>query len=656
MKWLPPIFALLAGLLGGYFLSGTRVPESQASTAASLTSTQSGVTSETVTAMGAEGEPGEKLELTKAETKAVAEYGVTEEWLKSLESMNQLDQLSALLPRLKAARPEDFATLMEALDKYAGSMKWMTRNILISRWAASDPAGMMAYIESQPVNEQYRLRNSFFSAWAREEPEAAFAKAKRLQDRREKQSAIQGIVNAISGEQPYRAIEMLKELEGTGYQTEWTYRNIFRNWAQREPEAARQAALGLDDGPAKVRALSGAMDEWMHRDPMAALSWLDSLPMDGTVYNSRREVFQNLLNQDFDTAKEYIERETDPLARRNVLSNLHFGNFAWRMDFDEMKSVFDWVGTVATGSLYDQKVGDFVRSLSDKDPQKAIEFALQLPPGNGRMNAIGNLGSHLAQRNPEAALQFVAGLDFEDEKRRALQSMGWQIARYGVEAASRFVAASEDPMVREQLVGNISREWSKYNREAALDWAESLEDEGDRSLALRPVFDNWIQSDPQAAMAYLKTSVPEGKHLEYLQNAFGQWTREDPEAAIEWLDRLPETVEGGGVENIYSQVANYYVQHDPMAASEWISTMDEGPVRDRSVETLVRNISRSDPEAGFIWAATITDVDKRKRSLDQSIREWVKTDPDAAYDAVEEARIPAEEKATLFGMIERHQS
>ena len=89
-----------------------------------------------------------------------------------------------------------------------------------------------------------------------------------------------------------------------------------------------------------------------------------------------------------------------------------------------------------------------------------------------------------------------------------------------------------------------------------------------------------------------------------------------------------------------------------MAASEWISTLDKGPKRDSSVETLVRSISKTDPEAGFIWASTVSDEKKRKNTLNESLREWIKVDLNAAYDAVTEADLEAAEKKPLLDIIE----
>ncbi len=649
MKWLLSLGALVVGLAVGYWLPASGgEPEGPSSAERG----RAGGAADG----GGPGGPGaaETEALTEAEERAAARSGISKEWLESLEKEGQLDQLAALIPKMKEASPGDFAMLMDALDKYGGGMKWMARNLLATRWAETDPQGMLRYIDRQPQNEQWGLRSSFYSAWGRKDADAAFASARGMEDRRARSGAMQAVVRAVAEERPRRAVEMAQALseEGVGGNQSWLFQNIFQTWANSEPEAARKAALALPDGQDKVHALSGAMQEWMADDPMAALNWLDSLPTDGTVYHSRKQVFNNLLNRDFDTAKAFIEQRTDPLERREILSNMYFGNFAWRMDFEEIRGVFDWLGSVSTGQTYDQKVSNLVQTMVDVDPERARDFVLDLPPGNARMNALGQFASKLAERDPAMAIAFAEGLEYEDEKNRALMNMGWQLSRHGIESAAELIASSTDPKVQERLAQRMTGEWSKYDREGALAWAESLENERARTDALRPVFDNWLQADPQGALDYLQNSLEENEQRNFLRNAFGQWTREDPATAVAWLDRLPESLEDQRPD-LFGQVTNYYVQHDPLAASEWIASLDEGPERDRSVETLVNDISRTDPEAGFIWAATVGDDNRRRNTLNNSVREWVKTDPDAAYDAVKDARIEAKEKEPLFEMIEK---
>lgn len=651
MKWFAPAIALVLGLLVGYFIFGGAGPEPREPKVEHSRPVNSSKSSSTMK----QSTEVPDVPLTAHEAEAVQATGLTKAWLQSLEAESQFEQFGLLHEKIGSAQPGDFPALMDALKKSGGAMQWMTRGMLATRWADSDPQGMLSYLESQPQNERWGLANAFFGAWAKSDPDAALAAAQRIEGRRYQNAAMNAIIESVATEQPREAVRMALELESTtSRRSSWVMRSIFSNWSREEPEAARLMALEMPDGPIKVQALTGALDQMMNVDPLGALQWLDSLPPDGTTYNARKQVFRNLLNKDFDTAKEFIELQTDPLDRREILNNVYFGNFAWNRDFEEIEGMFNWMGTVTTGQVYDNKVSDIVRTMVDSDPQRAMDFALQLGPGNARMNALGSVASQLVQSDPEAALAFALALPYKDEQVRALGNMSWNLARNHPEMARSMISQSTDPLVQQQLASQVAREWSLYERDAALAWSETLTDERARRNSIQSVLRNWIQSEPGAAFNYIDTEIDEGDRANYYSHAYGNWARQDPGLAAEWLAELPDGVERQ--DRIYRTVADAYVSHDPMAASEWISTLEAGDARDSAVNSLVDNIRRSDPEAAFIWSTTVSGDKKRADNLRRSVRSWAREDVDAAYDAVADAEFSAEEKEPLLELIEQERN
>ena len=680
MKWLPLVVALVLGGAIGFFLSprNEAQPRYTAGAKASLTaSSATGSTTETDAATS---------ELSTEEL--LPNSGISEAWLAELNSKTQFEQIGALHARVQGLSPEDFPKLLDSMSDSNQVTNWVMSSLLATKWAESDPQGMLSYLESMPQQKRWGMQNVLFSAWAKSDVSASYAAAQALSDTRMRNSAIQAVVRTVAADNLPRAMDMLQQMEdrrqrsnsvqaiiqtlaakdpqaalrfadeqtesGQLRNAQYLYSQIFSQWATQDSAGARQAALAMPDSQMKVQALSGAMQEWVSREPMEALQWLDSLPVDSSVYNSRKEVFRRLLNQDLDTAKTFIESEPDPVQRRDILSNLHFQSFAWNKSYEEIESLFDWVGTVTTGSSYDQKVSDVVRSMADADPERAIEFARQMRPGSARMNALSSVASMMAERDPKAALAFAQSLEYEDERERALNHMGWQLSRNGGEEARAMILESEDPLLQRRVASQMVGEWTKYDREGALAWVEALSDEQARNNSVGQVLSHWIQSEPGAAIDYMVNDLPENRLNSNLSSAYSQWARQDPEAAIAGLAQLPES-EQVKPADIYNRVAQAYVQHDPMAASEWISTLDDGPSRDATVKTLVSNISKTDPEAGFIWSETIADDDARKNSLRQTVQKWVKDDPDAAYDAVSDSKMSAAEKEPLLKIINKAQ-
>ncbi len=647
MKWLLALIALLFGFAGGLVLSPSGSEREEAKVLDAADSSEVILTG----LVGRKKESGSEASIASL---SGALEPISESWLERIGELDDFDQIGVLHSRLKGVAPSEFAGLMDDLGDLSGnSLSWQIRSMIASRWAQIDPQGMLAYAQGQngPIN--WGLYSTIFSAWAKQDAQAAYQAAMLLDSERSQQAAMQSIINNVATENPQRAIEMAQDYYGSdlGGRGRWLFQSIYRNWASRDGEAARRSALALEDGVVKSSALAGALSEWVADDPVEALAWLDSLPMSSAVYSSRKEVFRNFLNRDFAVAKEYIDSVEDPVKRRQIMENVQFHNLAWKKSFEEIEEIFDWMGTVATGQVYDNRVSSVIRAMADKDPDRAVEFVLNMRPGNARMNGLNAIGSKLVEIDPERAFAFIDTLAYEDEKRRALGSMGWRLSQQGAESASSLITGHSDPLVQRQLASRISSEWSNYDQAAALAWSESLSDEQARQSALRSVVKNWIELDTAATLEYIDRSEDINDKVSALRDAYSDWARNDPEAAVAWLDALPESVEERKGD-IYRGVASSYIQHDPMAASEWIATLDEGPERDQSVETLVNNISRTDPEAGFIWAATVDDSDKRKNTLRRSIQEWVKTDPDAAFDALKDAKIDASEKEPLFKLIE----
>jgi hypothetical protein len=360
MRWLFALIALLLGLAVGFFLApggvGRGAVESvDASAFASTFATNANTN-------GATGSGSAHSEAATA-----AEGAITVEWLESVNDLDAFDQIGALHERLRSINPAEFPGLMDELGELTGSaVNWQLRTMIATRWAQLDPQGMLAYSKKQNEPMSWSLYNTVFGAWSKQDPQAAYDAALQLDDQRAQQAGIQAVLNTIAETSPQRAIRMAREyfgndLSGRG---RWIFQSIYSNWAQRDGEAARQSALSLEEGAAKSAALAGAMSGWMAEDPVEALAWLDSLPMDSAVYGSRKTVFRNFLNRDFDVAREYIDSLEDPVDRRKILENLQFHNLAWQRSYEEIEGIFDWLGTVATGQVYDSRVSGILGAMA----------------------------------------------------------------------------------------------------------------------------------------------------------------------------------------------------------------------------------------------------------------------------------------------------
>ncbi|MGC6506115.1 MAG: hypothetical protein ACON39_06040 [Coraliomargaritaceae bacterium] len=591
----------------------------------------------------------------KAPANSEEALAITKAWLESLEEVSAFDRIGRLHQRLKTVAPSEFKPLIESLVGMRGTaLTWQAQSLIAARWAEVDPQGLRQYIDTQPMNQQWGLISGLYSTWAEKDADEALTAASEINSWNMRQMALTSIASAVAEKDPIRAVAIINEHFKGSMQGGWGIQQVYQQWARRDPEAARQAALTMEDGTMKSSALAGAMGEWMAAEPMAALAWLDSLPADSVIHRTREELFRNLMGKNLDAAKEYIENQSSPLHRREALEAMHFWDIVWSQDGEGIRETMDWLGTVAKGKLHDQKIQELIGSLAHVDADSAIEYMQSMSPGEARIGVIGSIAGKLAEQNPSKALEFIGSLEYEDERERALQNMGWHFARNSVETTSALISESNDPMVQQRLTRNIAEEWSSYDTAAALAWVESLQDKEAQSNGLEAVLANWVQEDPAHAMAYVENSIDKAEQANVYRSLFNQWIYQDAETAVQWLEKMPEVSEEQQI-RLYGDVTRNYFRQDPMEASKWVENLKAGPERDQSVETLVQNVSDSDPEAAFIWAQTLRDDNKRERSLQQTLQKWIQKDPEAAENAIRAAEITDAEKTQLLETLEKKQ-
>ncbi|MFP4157016.1 MAG: hypothetical protein ACLFU4_05295 [Opitutales bacterium] len=643
MKWISPALALISGLLLGALFFGAS-PEEEAERAhAAEDAEQSSVTASgaPVAESGSAGAPA-----IRGESEAISES-----WLRSLEGLNSFDRIGALHARLREVSPDQFETLMEELGEIGSSpASWQSRSMIAARWAESDPEGLAHYIQSQPRNQRWGLRSTLYSVWAKSDPDAALRSADGLPFD-ERRNAVSAIAGVLVERAPDRALALLEEHAVGSRNQHWSYRSLFQKWARSDPDGALAGAYQLEDKQARSAALIGVIADLAEDDPRAAIEWLDGQESGELISQTKGNLLNQILHEDKDAVMRYIESRGDPAEVRNILQQLQFSQLGVEADFNEIQSVMNWLGTVATGQTLSNKVGDIVKAMVQADPERARSYVDGMDPGAARLQAINAVAHSLVREDPAAAIDFFNSLDFKDERRRALSGLSWQLVQNNPELAKEFMLTSEDPLVQRALSHQLARSLAEQDRDSALDWAGQIKDSSARENALRNIVSDWVVGDPQAAFDYIG-GLEEENTLSLYQNALNNFVREDPAEAVLWLEQLSgDGVLSDQAARSYQQAANAYVRHDPMAASEWIASLEAGENRDGAVSSLVQQIQQDDPEAGFRWAATMDDANQRGRSLEQSVRTWAEIDPAGAREAIEGVQIEAAEKEKLFDLL-----
>jgi hypothetical protein len=158
--------------------------------------------------------------------------------------------------------------------------------------------------------------------------------------------------------------------------------------------------------------------------------------------------------------------------QRNILLNFLAGEWARY----QPESAVKWALTLPEGAVRDQALDAVGQAWSDSDPAHAAEFAVQLPPGSARQTALRQAISKWALDDPiragEWVLQYNAHGDFDQ--------------------AVAAIATSSDVM--------------NHNVNLALGWAGTIQEESLRRKSTIAIVSTWYSNDPVSSMNYIKNS------------------------------------------------------------------------------------------------------------------------------------------------------
>jgi hypothetical protein len=147
----------------------------------------------------------------------------------------------------------------------------------------------------------------------------------------------------------------------------------------------------------------------------------------------------------------------------------------------------------------------------------------QLPEGNTKVNAFGNVGLRWAQSDPKAALAWAQQLPEGPAKDRALRDIiGTAWALRDPKAAVEFASTLPSGGSRDVVMSDIARRWAGTDPLSASQWLAALPDDqtnpGQRYRLIEDVARGWLQSDPAKAAAWLATtSLPADRKQQLLQ-------------------------------------------------------------------------------------------------------------------------------------------
>ena len=341
-------------------------------------------------------------------------------------------------------------------------------------------------------------------------------------------------------------------------------REIAKNWAERNPEAAMAWASALENPELRAEAMAGAFGPMIKEDPAGVAAVLAEAG-DESMLGGLAGALMAEWN------------ESDPVAALAWARALPPGDGQGRALAQlAIASPAEAVALVGNDSA---RVLAVVRALGERSPEATLALLETVPPEQITNKDIAGLDWNAVRVSHDRVLALAANLVDRQAKlvlaERVIGSQGSTDSRGAADAAAAF----PDPEISESLTRQAVREWGLRNYTDALEWVLG-QPEGAGGNLFSKFVGGIASSQP----------VPVGETLTAHFAA-------EPSAANNPAFR--------------SAIESVVGSRKPEAAAVWVDSLPAGSNRDSALRRLSQKWMRIEPSSREAWATGLSTEDRR---------------------------------------------
>ncbi len=220
-----------------------------------------------------------------------------------------------------------------------------------------------------------------------------------------------------------------------------------------------------------------------------------------------------------------------------------------------------------------------------------------------------------AKSDPEGTMrEMLARPNLDDKSQRIAQSIVGRMLQTDPDKAMAMATQMGSGEQRGKMVNEVFRMWANNDPQAAGIWAKAHESADLYAAYFQANKD--IKPDDPISPADLRnrfSSLEAGEtsaKANLARYLASDLAKTNPQQALQWA----ATLSGQDKAAAESAAASRWIDKDPVAASEWVASQPEGPIRDGLASSLAIKIAADDPEAALRWAGTIGEGAERLRA------------------------------------------
>jgi len=332
---------------------------------------------------------------------------------------------------------------------------------------------------------------------AKHDMEQALSYLDRVDNRRDLEILTSVVAARLARTDPQRALSWAREnarsIDGEAYRT------VLMSIAVEDPQLAIQEAQSITNPMHKQQAYVMIGMTVAHRNPEQAIALLDQIPHEQQRGNIARMITDNWLQRDPDAALSWLLK-TDIAENDAVITNA--AQSLARIDLD---SAMRWLPRIDERHQSAWRSTIAAHLAVQQSPAAAESFIARFQHSPEYPQLVSSVAAGIARTDIDAAYRMSDRIS-SDSARDALyvQLIGQQAQENPQKAAER-LASITDPAQRSAAAGQIAGAWAQQDATAAEHWARNLQAGAERDQAI--VYLAWAWDDLTPARRALIDSV-----------------------------------------------------------------------------------------------------------------------------------------------------
>ncbi len=456
-----------------------------------------------------------------------------------LDDPRQLQQVAHLLPGLAASRPEATGRLaIEIATRYPDQTHLAKE--AVASWVLSDPDAALPAIRGIA---RFQTRSEFFragyAAWSELDPETAVPHAfETIQASGLRFSIVPELLGNWMRADPEAASQYVEQLPDHAMNL---YSEVYRPWAERDPQAAFEHFAGLAETRRPLRSSNSKsyerlMEVWMRNDRAGALQWIRG--------REPGRIKDLLLRA---AAKQLPPQETI----RNLNLILEIENMSFR----------------------EEAAAELVAEIAGDNPMEGLQLIDQMADRIEKSPLLESVFRVWAQTDPAAAAEHFPHEAGVLEQKAVAKTIGDAYYDNDREAALAWMGGLPGHLQAEVYNGIAQDLRRRPGGSAAARFLDSIGEGRAKDYTYAHAAWTWAQSDPDGAMRWSLERLEGEVRDQAIHSTVSQMLNFDPDTALAWIERpdLPPVDR----DEIVVGASLYYVHEDPHAAALWIAEIEQ---------------------------------------------------------------------------------